>query len=95
MMTSSPAKEGRVSTESWPLASVMLYLLAGAKKRGKMAKKGPMKKVVMDQGPPGPLILRGGRILAQNGSSSVSLTSSSSGASRSWLTRSATFNGKA
>ena len=70
-------------------------VLAGAKKRGKMAKKGPMKKVVMDQEPPGPLILRGGRILAQNGSSSVSLTSSSSGASRSWLTRSATFNGKA
>ena len=35
-------------------------LLAVAKKRGKMAQKGRMYSVVIDQGPPGPLILRGG-----------------------------------
>ena len=71
------------------------YVLAGAKKRGKMAKKGPMKKVVMDQGPSGPWVVREGSSRDQKGSSSSMLFTWSSGVSRSWLSRSATVNWKA
>ena len=70
-------------------------LLAGAKKRGKMAKKGQMKKVVIDQVPSGPWVVREGSSRDQKGSSSSVLFTWSSGVSRSWLSRSATVNWKA
>ena len=44
-----------------PLRNLADYqVLAGVKKRGKMAKKGLMYSMVIEKGPQGPLIGRGG-----------------------------------